>query len=151
MNSYQANLIREIIAISEGKTWADAKLEWRLHEVIDSKEPHTCLCGHFPITELCVIKNQRNQSTTTVGNVCVKKFLGLPSGLIFDAIRRIQADITKSLNAEALDYARQHGWLDAWQLDVFYPSVMRKRNLSERQMEKKVEANQRFLRNLRRR
>ena len=43
-----------------------------------------CLCSHFPIKEICVIRNRVNGVRAEVGNVCVKKFLGLPSGKIFE-------------------------------------------------------------------
>ena len=51
-----------------------------LEDIYSEDEPETCFCGHFPINELCFL------------NVCVKKFLGLPSDKIFDAVNRITKD-----------------------------------------------------------
>jgi len=76
MSEYR--LIAEIIGHSEAATWDQAKMEWGLAEVYQAEEPETCLCGHFPIIELCVLRNKLNLAQVTVGNCCVKKFLGLP-------------------------------------------------------------------------
>ena len=65
----------------------------------EADEPETCPCGHFPIMEICSIHNRVTYHTTGVGNVCVKRFLGLRSDLIFTAIKRIKNDLGKSLNA----------------------------------------------------
>lgn len=78
MSEYK--LTEEIIALSEASTWNRAKLEWSLYEVYEAEEPETCLCGHFPIIELCTLLNRYNGKFATVGNCCVKKFIGLPSG-----------------------------------------------------------------------
>lgn len=72
-------LTREILERSTATTWDAAKLEWTLHEVFESEEPETCLCGHYPIIENCVLRNKTNGAFATVGNCCVKKFIGLPS------------------------------------------------------------------------
>lgn len=134
-------LIAEITALSVSKIWDQAKLEWVLEEVYESDEPETCLCGHFPIKELCVLGNQRNQASATVGNCCVKKFIGLPSDKIFTAVKRIRKDPTKSLNAEAINHASKRGWLTQWEKE-FYFDIMRKRNLTQRQADKKKQINE---------
>ncbi len=90
-------LITEIIQRSVSKTWDAAKLEWSLLEVYEADEPETCLCGHFPIIELCVLVNRRNKHRATVGNCCVKKFIGLPSDKIFQAVKPIRKDGARSL------------------------------------------------------
>ncbi|MEV9638335.1 hypothetical protein ABZO35_28195, partial [Burkholderia pseudomallei] len=51
-------LTAEIIARSKAKTWDLAKTEWSLAEVYEAEEPETCLCGHFPIIEICTLKNR---------------------------------------------------------------------------------------------
>jgi hypothetical protein len=89
-----------------------------------SKEGDTCLCGHHPIIELCVPRNRVNGGLATVGNCCVKKFIGLPSDLIFQAGKRVSADGGKSLNAEAVAHAFDKGWINAWERD-FYMKIMR--------------------------
>ena len=94
----QYKLTQGIIHLSEANTWDEAKLEWELAEVYQQDEPDTCLCCYFPINEIRVLRNKRNHQVTRVGNVCVKKFLGLPSYKIFDALRRIAEDESRALN-----------------------------------------------------
>lgn len=38
-------------------------------------EPDTCLCGHSPIIEICVLTNILNGKVAEVGNRCGKRFL----------------------------------------------------------------------------
>lgn len=76
-----------------------------------------------------------------MGNVCVKKFLGLPSDKIFSAVRRVANDVTHSLNAEAIDHAHRRGWINDWERQ-FYFDTMRKRVLSDKQMSKRVQINE---------
>lgn len=147
MSKYQ--LTKEIVARSESKIWDAAKLEWALEEVYESEVPETCLCGHFPIIEICLLRNKRNRNTATVGNCCVKKFIGLPSDKIFQAVKRVRKDAEKSLNAEAIQHAFDRGWISEWEKD-FYFDIMRKRNLSLKQAAKKEQINEKFLHNMQR-
>jgi len=137
-------LIREIVARSSGAMWDDARLEWDLNDVYESDEPETCLCGHNPIMELCILRNRTNGGFATVGNCCVKKFIGLPSDLIFQAGKRVSADARRSLNAEAIAHAFDKGWINEWERD-FYVRIMRKRVLSAKQRAKKEEINSMFI------
>lgn len=148
MSEYR--LSTEIIALSQSKIWDEAKREWSLLEVYESEEPETCLCGHFPIIELCVLVNGRNQNQATVGNCCVKKFIGLPSDKIFQAVKRIRKDASKSLNAETIDYAHSRNWITDWER-TFYLDVMRKRKLTAKQRAKKNEINEFVLNRMKRR
>ena len=68
----QYQLAQEIIDRSNATNWDEAKLEWKLEEVYCEDEPDVCLCGHFPIMELCVLHNKHNGNRAVVGNVCVK-------------------------------------------------------------------------------
>jgi hypothetical protein len=136
----QFQLTSEIIQRSVAQTWDEAKLEWSLLEIYESDKPETCLCGHFPIIELCVLINRRNNVQTTVGNCCVKKFIGLPSDKIFQAVKRIRKDNSKSLNAEAIQHAFERKWINEWEKN-FYFSIMRKRNLTAKQSAKKLQIN----------
>lgn len=147
MSEYR--LIAEIIERSEATNWDQAKTEWGLAEVYQADEPETCLCGHFPIVELCVLRNKLNLVNATVGNCCVKKFLGLPSDLIFQAVKRVRADNDKSLNGESIEHAFGKGWINQWERD-FYFNIMRKRNLSDKQTVTKRSINLKMMRNMRR-
>lgn len=142
-------LTSEIVARSVATVWDAAKLEWGLHEVYEADEPETCLCGHYPIIELCVLRNRANQRYATVGNCCVKKFIGLPSDLIFQAVKRVRSDGARSLNGEALSHALEKHWINRWEFD-FYLKVMRKRNLTPKQAAKKQQINEKFLFNMKR-
>lgn len=66
-------LKKEIIRLSVGDAWLEAKEEWRLHRIFYAQYG-TCLCTHRPITQHCVIRNAKNGNTTIVGNVCIKQF-----------------------------------------------------------------------------
>jgi hypothetical protein len=142
MSEYK--LTSEIIARSTSEVWATAKLEWVLHEVYETEEPETCLCGHFPIIELCVLRNKISNAQATVRNCCVKKLMGLPSNLIFQAVKRVRADASKSLNQESITHAFEKGWVNEWERD-FYLKLMAKRNLTLKQAAKKREINEKFM------
>lgn len=147
MSEYR--LTTGIIERSVSDRWDEAKLEWSLREVYEAEEPETCLCGHFPIIELCILGNRLNGNSATVGNCCVKKFIGLPSDKIFQAVKRVRKDEEKSLNAEAIEHAYERSWINDWERD-FYFDIMRKRKLSPLQREKKIKINEKMLRNMRR-
>jgi hypothetical protein len=147
MSEFQ--LTSEIIRRSEAKNWDAAKLEWRLKDVYEVEEPLTCLCGHFPIIEVCILQNKLNNQLATIGNCCVKQFIGLPSDKIFKAIKQVAKENEKSLNAEALQYAYDHRWISDWEQD-FYFDIMRKRVLTTKQTVKKLQINTKIIRNIRR-
>ena len=142
-------LTQEIVNRSHATTWDQAKLEWVLNDIYEADEPATCLCGHSPIIELCNLRNKLNGSFATVRNCCVKKFIGLPSDLIFQAVKRIRSDNAKSLNAEAIDYAHTKSWISEWER-TFYFDIMRKRVLTVKQRTKKLQINRKFIVNMRR-
>src|SRR5665647_3036704 len=90
-------LSAKILKLSKATDWETARKEWALIDIHESDEPETCLCEHFPIIEICEIRNNVTQHRTEVGNVCVKRFLGIRSDLIFAALKRIKKDSNKSL------------------------------------------------------
>ncbi|MBE9127914.1 MULTISPECIES: hypothetical protein [unclassified Coleofasciculus] len=137
-------LTQKIIALSTAKTWDKARLEWKLDDVYYEDDPDTCLCGHFPIIEICGLLNKQNGRTATVGNCCVKKFIGLPSDKIFQAVRRVRHDNTKALNEETISHAYKHGWITDWERN-FYSDTMRKRNMSEKQRTTRIQLKKKVL------
>lgn len=141
MSEYK--LTAEIVRRSQSDNWDAAKLEWVLAEIYFAEEPKTCLCDHFPIIEICVLRNKLNGDEAEIGNCCIKKFVGLPFK-IFQAIKQIKRDLKRSLNSESIQYAFDHGWINQWERD-FYLDVMRKRNPSLRQVEVKKRINKNFL------
>ena len=147
MSEYK--LTEEIIKLSQSQLWDVAKSEWTLYEIYEADEPERCLCGHFPIIEICTLKNKLNSNYATVGNCCVKKFIGLPSDKIFQAIKRVRKDDEKSLNAEAITHAYDKGWINDWEKG-FYLDVMRKRKLTPNQLNKKVQINNKLANKMKR-
>ncbi|MGL1053832.1 hypothetical protein ACSTD8_22120 [Vibrio vulnificus] len=147
MSEYK--LTEEIIKLSQSQLWDVAKSEWILYEIYEADEPERCLCGHFPIIEICNLKNKLNFNYATVGNCCVKKFIGLPSDKIFQAIKRVRKDDEKSLNAEAITHAYDKGWINDWEKS-FYLDVMRKRKLTPNQLNKKIQINNKLANKMKR-
>jgi hypothetical protein len=139
-----------ILALSEASDWEVARKEWSLVAVHEADEPQTCLCGHYPIIEICGISNRITMKNTEVGNRCVRRFLGIRSDLIFAGIRKIQKDITKNLNADAITFFRQRGLLTAWEYG-FLQDTMRKRRLSEAQLASRQRINEKVLKAIKQR
>lgn len=137
-------LSAEIVRRSLANRWDGARLEWSLATVYFADEPQSCLCGHFPIIELCVLRNTRNRTEAVVGNHCVKKFLGLPSDKLFVAFKRIKKSDEGALNPEAIEYAHQRRWITDWERH-FYFDTWRKRALTGRQLAKRVLINRKVL------
>lgn len=133
-----------ILPLSSAATWEAAVKEWSLTGIHESDDPETCPCGHFPIVEICSIHNQVSGHSTEVGNVCVKRFLGLRSDLIFAAIKRIRKDADKSLNADAIAFFHERRMLNEWEYN-FCQSTMRLRRLTSAQLGKRRDINQKVL------
>lgn len=147
MSEYK--LTAEILDRSESIVWDAAKLEWELDHIYEADESERCLCGHFPIIEICILKNKVNRKTAIVGNCCVKKFIGLPSDKIFQAVKRVRKNEEKALNSEAIQHAYQNGWINDWEYG-FSMDTVRKRKLSHKQMQTRKNINQKMLNNMKR-
>lgn len=139
-----------ILALSRATDWEVAKKEWRLVEISEADEPEACLCGHYPIIELCTIANATTGKSVDVGNVCVKRFLGFRSDLIFQSLKRIRADGDKAIGPDAAAFFYSRGVINDWEYK-FQQSTMRKRNLSERQLVARRKINVKVLAAVRRR
>mgnify|MGYP003594160101 CR=1 FL=1 len=142
MSDYK--LTSEIIRLSKATEWNDARFEWDIEEIVKDNDPHTCLCGHFPIYELCTLRNIHNHNTALVGNCCVKKFMRLPSHKIFNAIARVQGDYSKPLNRDTIDHAYSKKWIDHYEYR-FYTDTIRKRALSDNQKSMREAINKRII------
>jgi hypothetical protein len=141
-------LVREILARSEARTWASARDEWELLHVFfaDRDDPGRCLCGKYPILELCVIGNRLNGNQAVVGNVCVTRFLDLPEAEdLFDSLRRIIRNPKAALSAEAIEHCYREGWLNDWERS-FYIDTCKRRQPTPRQLAKRVEINESVIR-----
>ena len=143
-------LKREILSRSRATDWELAKKEWRLVAISEADEPETCLCSHFPIIELCTIANRITGNSVDVGNVCVKRFLGFRSDLIFASLKRIRKDIEASVGADATAFFHEQGIINDWEYG-FQQSTMRKRNLSAAQMATRIKINRKIIASIQRR
>jgi hypothetical protein len=137
------------LKLSESDNWALARAEWDLQEIYFEDEPSTCLCSKYPIIEICVLRNRKNGNVAEVGNVCVNKFLGIPSKIIFDGLKRVSKDSSKALNADASHYAFRKGWISEWE-HGFLTDTARKRELTGKQLAKRQEINRRVLARMKR-
>lgn len=139
-----------VLPLSSASIWEVAAKEWSLTGIHEADEPDTCPCGHFPIMEICSIRNRVTGHSTEIGNVCVKRFLGLRSDLIFAAIKRIRKAPDKSLNADAIAFFRERGILNDWEYG-FSQSTLKLRSLSAAQLGKRRAINQKVLEVIKRR
>jgi hypothetical protein len=144
------HLKTEILARSRATDWELAKSEWYLVSISEADEPETCLCSHFPIVELCTIANRLTQVQVDVGNVCVKRFLGFRSDLVFAAIKRIRADISRSINVDAAVLFHERGIINSWEYG-FLQSTMSKRSLTDKQLQTRITINKKILASIKRR
>ena len=144
-DGYNFKQLREgILALSNASDWEIARKEWSLVDVHEADGPDTCLCGHFPIVEICQIQNNVTGNRTEVGNRCVRRFLGFRSDLIFEALKRIRKDKAKSLNADAISFFRQRGLFTDWEYK-FLQDTMSRRNLSDAQLSIRKKTNEKVL------
>lgn len=142
MKSNEQILRERILDRSYSTEWEAARLEWRLEQVTMCSLRHAveCLCTHFPIVELCHLRNERTGATAIVGNVCVQRFLGIPSAVLFRGFKRIGADPRKAASSAVIEYAARSGWLDEHER-AFCERTIRKRNLSGPDMAMRMRIN----------
>jgi len=133
-----------VLPLSNAGSWDVAVKEWSLVGIHEADEPEACPCGHFPIIEICCIHNRVTGHSTEVGNICVKRFLGLRSDLIFTAIKRIRKDADKSLNADAIAFFYERQVLNEWEYN-FCQNTMRLRSLTSAQLGKRRDINHKVL------
>ena len=142
MSEYKLTI--ELLKSSQSQKWDEAKLEWELIDIEKMKEAQECLCGHYPINEICIIKNNKTNKEERVGNCCVKKFNN-KSDKIFRSVARIKKDMEKSVNAETLQFASVNRWISDKEYK-FYIDILRKRKsgLSDKQLAWKKIINQKI-------
>ena len=137
-------LMEGIVELSESDNWNDALEEWLLDSIEISEEPDECLCGKYPIKELCFLRNHINGNLTLVGNVCVNRFMGIESQPIFHSIKKIQKNNKKSINEHVINYIYKKEWINNWEKN-FYLNIKDKRKLTFKQRQKKQSINQKIL------
>ena len=147
-NGGLALLRHELLSMSQSEEWETAKTEWQLHDCFWNNSYGRCLCGH-DINERCVITNTVTDRAATVGNCCVKQFLGhltSTSDAVFASLKRVHLDDNKSLHPDLVDLAESLGDIAPWAAEL-YKKLIRKRVLSHKQLAFRVRQNRRILGN----
>ena len=139
-------LRHELLSLSQSEEWETAKTEWKLHDCYWNDNFSHCLCSHA-IKERCVLRNLVTERTATVGNCCVKQFLGhvtSTSDAVFASLKRVHDDDSKSLHPDLVDLAESRGDIAPWAAEL-YKKLIRKRALSQKQIAFRVRQNHRIL------
>lgn len=139
----QYKLFKVVVENSVAKVWDKAKDEWRFEQMHEVNEPSTCVCDHFPIIEVCTIRNVLNKNALEVGNCCIKKFMP-EEGKFFAPLKRIKQDITKSVGLSVLDRVLADGVINGRDYE-FYSDTVRKRVLSDKQIKWRVSINTKII------
>jgi len=138
-------LFEHIITLSNSKKWETAKNEWIYEYSINSQIPMTCPCGHFPILEVCIIKNTQNENETYTGNCCIKKFMPeLESTKIHKSIIKTKKDISKSFHISLIKKCHENRLISQSEFE-FYENIIKKRKLSVKQKAWKISINNKIL------
>ena len=138
-------LAERLLEQSKSTLWNEAKHEWKFENVWWFDEYQTCLCGKYPIREVCELVNLETGERAYVGNCCVKSFFNIDlQDSIFTSMRKITQDINKAVHCRCVKYAFDKGWIDEGDLN-FYLSICHKRKLSFKQKRNKVRINKEIL------
>lgn len=148
-------LPEKLIPMSVGSSWAAASREWELDyiEMLEKDDDlEECLCSHYPIRELCHIRNKNNGNTAVVGNHCIGKFgedgasneelEHVPR--IFQACHRILSKESASANPPLIELALKNKIFTEKDAQ-FYHEIWRKKDLTSRQALYKSSLNQELL------
>ncbi len=145
MSEYK--LTEELMKLSKAENWDKAKLEWGVKYTVEVNFFETCLCGHYPIANICVIENTTTGHSARIGRCCAKRFMGDKVASTIRSVVRIKGDYEKSLSAEAIQLAYSKGWINGWE-EKFAIDTIRKRKLSEKQTQIRVRINKKILDNV---
>lgn len=137
--------VAAILKRSRSQEWLEAKPEWELHAVYNDPSDRSCECGHQPINQICIIKNLENGSEAEVGNVCVHNFMQLASRRIFAVIKRVQAEVSKSLNPASFDLFVRRGAISQSEAEEYKTYWRKRTNLTDVERRQKLDINKRIL------
>ena len=138
------HLKAHILPLSVAKIFEAARQEWELVAVEISDEWDNCPCGQ-EIKEHCYIRNRHNGNTTYVGNVCINRFIQIDTGNLFDGLKRIAQDDSANANIDLIEHAYRMGYLYNEKEYHFLLQTVRKRILSQAQLNWKRKINRRIL------
>ena len=136
--------------MSDAKDWDSARREWsvlNIYKVDGIENAEQCLCGHYPIMELCYIHNKKTESKALVGNCCVKKFMGIDLNQVFDGLKRIMKDDSKAANAAVIEHCYGNDILTDWEYE-FCNDTKSKRSLTVKQLSIRKRINQKVISSL---
>lgn len=106
--------------MSEADDWFLAKDEWSfLYPEFVDNDYTSCPCGHV-IHELCWLKNSINMRETFVGNVCVKKFMGLKTATIFKHFKELMEKPYDLPHTVLLEYALNRNIIGQPEYKILY-------------------------------
>lgn len=137
-------LKEHILPLSVSSDFRMAKSEWHLVAIEISDDFDNCPCGQ-EIKEHCYIRNRLNGNETYVGNVCIKNFIGIDTGNLFDGLKRIAKDINANPNEDLIEHAWRMGYLHDEKEYLFLRSIKRKRKFSDKQLQWKRFINNRIV------
>ena len=133
-----------ILPLSIASSFEEARQEWDLVAVEISDEWDNCPCGQ-DIKEHCYIRNRHNGNSTYVGNICINRFIQISTGNLFDGLKRIAHDDTANANYDLIEHAYRMGYLYSEKEYRFLSQTVRKRVLSQAQLDWKRKINRRIL------
>jgi hypothetical protein len=139
-------LKEHILSLSRAEDFEAAKKEWNLIGFEVQEDFGACPCGQS-IKEFCFLENEVTRRKTHVGNVCVKRFIGIDTGNLFSGLRRIMDDVSANANEDLILHAYKYGYIYEREYD-FLMSTRMQRILSPKQMDWKMKINRRILRSV---
>lgn len=119
-------IIDKIIELSHDKNWDKAKNEWYIEKVYIDKNFDTCICSHYPIKEIIVLRNKKNDNKTIVGNCCINLFMTKDYNKFFSALRK------NKLNAMIIEDSLYKNIITDKEFE-FLMNTWRKKKLTEKQ------------------
>jgi hypothetical protein len=123
-------LVDRVMQVSKSSNWDDMKKEWavdKIYYIPEEEEMETCLCGHYPIREVIILKNKVTEHKIKIGNCCVNKFFDNPdANKVFAALKKGKK------NRMMIDILYEKNLLNEREFN-FLCDVWRKRKMSEKQ------------------
>lgn len=139
-------LKRAMTDLSLATEWPDVIKEWQLEFLEWGEDTTSCLCG-VTIMERCHMRNLVTRKRCVIGNVCVRRFLGIDMRGVFRGLASIRKDVLAAAGTDLLVYAHAQHIIDDWQYQ-FAVNTLRKRKLSARQHVQREAINQIILKKL---
>ena len=153
MKEKSYKLIERIIEQSNSSNWHNAKLEWKIVDIYKlekDEDNKTCLCWHYPIRNICILKNKENGNKVVVWQVCAKKFNNLDENIninsFFSSILRVRENLYKSVHKKVIEYYYEKWILTEKDKDFYLNIIKKKKNsLSNKQLKRKKNINWRII------